>query len=259
VTHVYHKHLDGGTASRRDTQRHGLVRLILLRYNKPERHEPFFVHSHCSLCTGGEKVSEGKTREVRRLVRVRPAHTRMADLLAPACTELPGSRSRHVASLLEEARAEPPGSRSRHQQNPCPEFTCVATWYQGWNGNSTKSRSHCATREEKSVRTPAGNMTAACGTTVAQTYTQLAAAAAHMHTQLAAAAVKQRCRGGPALDDNEAAKDGDYSHLDEFITAPDGGHSPVLAGGIIHQQVPPGPDVPPLPIQSRPGRSRDRV
>jgi len=152
---------------------------------------------------------------------MRPAHTHMADLLETACTEPPGSRSRHVvspleearteppgsrsrhvaspleeartkppgsrsrhvANLLEEARTEPPGSGSRHQQYPCPEFTCVATWYQGWNCNSTESRSHCATRAEESVRTPAGNMPAARGTIVAQTYTQLAAAAAHMHTR----------------------------------------------------------------------------
>jgi len=34
-------------------------------------------------------------------------------------------------------------------------------------------------------------------------------------------------------------------HLDEFIAVPHRGYSPVLAGGIIHQQVP-GPDVLPL-------------
>jgi len=49
-----------------------------------------------------------------------------------------------------------------------------------------------------------------------------------------------------------AAKNGDYSHLDEFIAVPDRGHSLVLAGGIIHQQVP-GPDVPPLPTSAGQG------
>ena len=49
------------------------------------------------------------------------------------------------------------------------------------------------------------NMAAARGTTVAQTYTQLAVAAAHMHTQLAAAAAKRRCQGGPALENDETA------------------------------------------------------
>ena len=55
------------------------------------------------------------------------------------------------------------------------------------------------------MRTPAGSMPAARGTTVAQTYKQLAAAVEHTHTQLAAAAAQRRCRGGLALEDDEAA------------------------------------------------------